>query len=62
MTLNSRLATAAAAMKRRMMIRKRERVFLPVLPSKSTSVPEEAMVDGGKGSLDGLDCIDLTVE
>jgi hypothetical protein len=43
MTLNNRLATAAAAMVHRMTIRRRPRVFLPVSPLRKGSIPTEAI-------------------
>ena len=45
MTLNSRLATAAAAMVQRMMIRSIPRVFLPPSPFRKGSRPVVDMVD-----------------
>jgi hypothetical protein len=59
-TLNSRLDTAAAAIVHKMITRSKARVFLPVLPSKKTSVVAPAIMDGvgaplslrqGKGAL-----------
>lgn len=43
MTLNNRLAMAAAAIVLRITMRRRPRVFLPVSPFKKGSIPVEAM-------------------
>ena len=58
-TLNSRLATAAAAMVQRMMMRSMPRVFLPPSPFKKGSKPVVAMIGDENVLFRG--CVELSL-